>query len=74
MKLRIIKRETVSGTKYVIQERHFLFKWWWVDAWMNSWDGAACIDSFNSYAEAQEHLKYFMPRNVTETVMKEINI
>lgn len=57
-KCRIVKRTLVDGRiKYVIQQRHFLFRWWWVDAWINY--GPDCEDSFNTLAEAQEKLCYF---------------
>ena len=37
MKARIIERIAPNGVKtYVIQQRHFLFRWWWVDAMVNS--------------------------------------
>lgn len=59
-KCRIIKRTFVDGTvKFVIQEKHFLFKWWWVNAWMNSSSPAECIDSFNTMDEALDNLPYF---------------
>ena len=59
-KVRIIKRTGVDGRiKYVIQQRHFLFRWWWVDAWVNSSSGASCNDSFDSMNEAKRNLCYF---------------
>lgn len=59
-KCRIIERTNVDGRiSYVIQQRHFLFRWWWVDAWINSDDGAACKDSFSTLEEAQKNLCYF---------------
>lgn len=60
MKSRIIERTNVDGTKtYVIQQKHFLFKWIWVDAWINSICGAACTDSFPTLKEAQKNICYF---------------
>lgn len=60
MKYRIIERSCVDGkVSYVIQQKHFLFRWWWVDAWVNSSSGAACIDSFSSIEEARSNLCYF---------------
>jgi hypothetical protein len=58
MKARIIKRTNVDGrVEFVIQQRHFLFFWWWVDAWMNH--SACTIDSFSTLEEAKKHLCYF---------------
>ena len=54
-KCRIIERTNVNGTKsYVIQQKHLLFRWIWVDAWVNSWDGPACIDYFDTLEEHRE--------------------
>jgi hypothetical protein len=58
MKARIIKRTTVDGrVEFVIQQRHFLFRWWWVDAWLNN--DVWTIDSFPTLEQAQNHLCYF---------------
>lgn len=58
MKARIIKRTNVDGTvTFVIQQKHFLFRWWWVDAWMNN--DAWTTDSFPTLEQAQNHLCYF---------------
>ncbi len=60
MKARIVERTLPAGDKtFVIQQPHFLFRWWWVDAWINSWAGAACNDSFPTLEEAQANLCYF---------------
>ena len=60
MKCRIVKRTGVDGKKnYVIQQKHFLFRWWWVDAWINSECGAACKDYFNTKKKAKNNLCYF---------------
>ena len=59
-KVRIIERTGVKNNiTYVIQQKHFLFRWWWVDAWVNSLDGTACVDYFNTYEEAKQNLCYF---------------
>lgn len=59
-KCRTIERTNVDGRKeFVIQQKHFLFSWLWVDAWVNSSDGASCISSFSTFEEAQENLCYF---------------
>jgi len=60
MKARIIKRTDPSGNfEYVIQQKHFLFFWLWVDAWVNSLNGAWCMDSFSTLEEAQKNLCNF---------------
>lgn len=57
-KVRIIKKITKCGkTRYTIQQRHFLFFWWWVDAWINN--GVDTTDTFYSLKEAKKHLCYF---------------
>lgn len=57
---RIIERIGPDGTKnYVIQQRHWIFKWKWCDAWLNSWIGAACQDQFPTLESAQAHLCFF---------------
>lgn len=60
MKTRIIKRTSPDGrVSFVIQQKHWLFRWLWADAWENSWDGASCRDSFDSLEEAKKNLCYF---------------
>ena len=60
-KIRILKttNECDGSSSYTIQEKHFLFRWWWVDAWINSWDGAMCTDTFSTLEEAKKNLCYF---------------
>jgi hypothetical protein len=59
-KARIVERTLPDKTKiYVIQQRHFLFCWLWVDAWINSLLGPICQDSFYSLEEAKNNLCYF---------------
>lgn len=59
-KARIIERVFPNGeTEYVIQQRHFLFRWWWVDAWVNSLAGANCRDSYPTLEEAKSKLCNF---------------
>lgn len=59
-KVRIVERTYPSGEKaYVIQQKHFLFRWWWVDAWANSWLGACCNDTFLTLEDARKNLCYF---------------
>lgn len=70
-KARIVERTAPDGRKtYVIQQRHFLFRWWWVDAWINSWAGAACNDTFHSAEEAEKMLCFFDGTPTTERVYR----
>ena len=70
MKCRIVKRTCVDGRiLYIIQQRHFLFRWWWVDAWLNSSCGAYCRDSFDSLKEAKDNLCYFDESEHTDEVI-----
>lgn len=67
-KARIIKREYPDGsTRYVIQQKHFLFRWWWVDAWVNC--GVETKDSFNTLEEAKNNLVWFDGSKLKETVI-----
>jgi hypothetical protein len=62
MKARIVERTSPNGRKeYVIQQRHFLFRWLWVDARVNSFfgAGASCSDSWRTLEEAKENLCFF---------------
>jgi hypothetical protein len=60
MKARIVEVTHPDGeVEYVIQQRHFLFRWQWVSAWVNSWAGAACQDTFSTLEEARKHLCFF---------------
>lgn len=69
METRIIKRTLPDKrVEYVIQQKHFLFRWWWVDAWINSMCGAYCQDSFSTLEEAKENLCYFNGTPAKETV------
>jgi hypothetical protein len=68
MKARIVKKTNVDGRiEFTIQQRHFLFFWWWVDAWMNN--DVSTTDSFSSLEEAQKHLCYFDKSKVKEEVI-----
>ncbi len=71
MKCRIVKRTLVDGKiKFVIQQKHFLFKWWWVDAWINSWHGSYCEDSFDTLEEAKNNIHYFDGSSSTDEVIE----
>lgn len=70
IKARIIKRTCPDGdTQFVIQQRHFLFRWMWVSAWVNSSSGAACQDSFSTLEEAKNNLCYFDGSECKEEVV-----
>jgi hypothetical protein len=70
MKTRIIERTGPSGrVSYVIQQPHFLFRWWWVDAWINSMCGANCQDSFDTMEEAKANLCYFDGTPTVEVIV-----
>ena len=58
-KVRIIKVTDVDGrVEYTIQQKHFLFKWKWVNAWANS-QFFSYDDSYPTLEEAKKHLCYF---------------
>ena len=69
-KARIVKRTGPDkSVEFVIQQRHFLFRWWWVDAWMNSSCGAACRDSYPTFEEAAANLCHFDGTKTVEEVV-----
>lgn len=71
MKARIIERILPNGNKrYVIQQKHFLFRWLWVDAWLESWTSAACQDDFCTLEEAKANLCYFDGTPTKERVVE----
>lgn len=68
---RIVERTHVDGRiSYVIQQKHWLFRWMWVDAWMNSSIGAYCTDYFSTLAEARHNLCYFDGSKSVDRVVK----
>jgi len=70
-KIRIVKRTAVDGRiTYVIKERHFLFRWWWVDAWVNH--SPYTVSSFSSMEELNENLCYFDGTKTKEEIINEI--
>jgi hypothetical protein len=70
-KCRIIERIRLDGRiVYTIQQKHYIFFWEWVDGWLNSWDGAACTDTFNTLEEAQKNLCYFDGSKCKEKVIQ----
>lgn len=71
-KCRIIERTNVDGSiNYIIQQKHFLFFWLWVDAWVNNSSGASCNDSFSSLDEAKKNLCFFDGKKVKERVIND---
>lgn len=71
-KSRIIKMTYQDGTvQYQIQQRHFLFRWMWVAAWVNSWMGASApSDTFSTLDEAIEGLTAYENPLVSEEVVQ----
>jgi len=64
-KVRIIKRTMPDGrVKFIIQQKHFLFFWWWVDAWINN--DVSTIDSFSTLEEAKKEICWFDGTKVKE--------
>lgn len=70
MKRTRIKKE--GHEQYVIQQKHFIFFWLWVDAWINSSAGAYCIDTFDTLEEAESNLHYFDGSKITNEGLKTI--
>lgn len=71
MKTRIVERTNVDGTTdFVIQTKHWLFRWLWADAWESSWAGASCKDSFATLDEAERNLCYFDNSKPKKIVIK----
>ena len=69
MKARIIERTQPDGTvEYVIQQKHLLFRWWWVDAWCNC--GTWTRDTFSTLEEAQANLCWFDGTKCKEKVVE----
>ena len=69
-KVRIVKRTNVDGViTYIIQQKHFIFRWWWVDAWVNNAVDTKC--EFSSLEEAKRQLCYF---NGSKAVIEVQNI
>ena len=58
-KARIVKRTKPDGSVvYVIQQRYFLFPWWWADAWVNSPDPYVLYE-FWTLEEAKRNLCWY---------------
>lgn len=71
MKARIVERTAPDGHKeYVIQQRHWLFRWWWCAAWHNYWV-TNHEDTFLTLELAQKNLCFFDGTPTTEKVVSE---
>ncbi len=69
-KVRIVKRTNVDGViTYIIQQKHFIFRWLWVDAWINNLVDINC--EYSSLEEAKCHLCYF---NGSKAVIEVIEV
>ena len=55
--------------EFTIQQKHFLFFWWWVDAWVNN--DVSTTDSFSTLEEAQKNLCYFDGTKCREVVVSQ---
>ena len=60
---RIRKNEYGGKITYTVEQLHDVFRWSWTDAWVNSIDGAAANDTYNTLEEAQEHLGWLTGKN-----------
>jgi len=69
-KTRIVERTFSNKKTYIIQQKHDLFFWWWVDAWINSYD-AGCTDYFDTLEEAKENLHLFNGTKAIDRVVHE---
>lgn len=70
-RVRIIERiSPLGGKSYIVQQKHFLFRWWWVDAWMNSCSSCS-DDSYKTIDEAIANLPLFDGTKPIETVVWE---
>ena len=59
-KVRIVEYIDVDNeVSYTIEQKHWLFRWQWVSASINSIDFVYCDDTFNTLEEAKENLHYF---------------
>jgi hypothetical protein len=66
---RIVEVTDVMGEKtYVIEQRHFLFRWWWVNASINYL--CDCQDTFRTLDAAQRNLPYFDGTKATMRVVE----
>jgi hypothetical protein len=58
--VRIVERTHPGGrVEYLIQVPHWLFRWMWVDPWVNEESAYSAKTSFRSLEEAKENLWMF---------------
>ena len=68
MKARIVERtKPDSLVEYVIQQKHLIMRWQWVDAWINC--GVECQDTFKTLEEAKAKLCWFDGTETKERVL-----
>ena len=73
MNARIIERTDLGNFKktYVIQTKHWLFRWWWNDDWFNTIRlDVKCY--FSTLEEAEKNLCYFDGSTPIDKVVKEV--
>lgn len=69
-KTRIVRREMPDGSvEFVVQQKHLLFRWRWVDAWRNGLFSSAYPSSWPTLAEAQKNLWMFDGTKPRESVV-----
>jgi hypothetical protein len=70
MKVRIIKKEDVTrgNTYYVIQKRHWLARWIWIDAGR---DSMYTDDYYDTLEDAEANIQHYLPPKFNIEVIKE---
>ena len=67
-KVKIVKITYGGITYYQIKQRHFIFFWWWVPAWVNSsLRASAPPDTFETLEEAQKNMYHYDGTKAIET-------
>ena len=67
-KAKIVKVSYGNSTYYQIKQRHFIFFWWWVPAWINSSLGASAPpDTYKTLEEAQKNMYLYDGTKAIET-------
>jgi len=71
-KTRIIKRTLIDGdVRYIIQKKHFIFRWWWEDAGKHSLIYPPYRSSFETLEDAEKNLCYFDGTKAIDEVVLE---
>lgn len=69
-KARIVQRTEPNGRQYyVIQQRHWLFRWRWVDPWVNHQGGGA----YSTLEQARSNLCWYDGTKYPDRVVEERN-